>query len=137
MHPFSDGIGSPVPPRIHTLKFKAGLGAETESLYLGTETGLLRVPTSRCVRFRRKNDCVSSGDPYCGWNTKTEKCTTAPNNNPATSYWKQSPSGFQCPDKSIEVRNNSVLSNSVLILTNFAQDVSIANKHISKYFHNR
>ena len=86
------------------MKFKAGLGTETESLYLGTESGLLRVPTSRCKRFKSKAHCISSGDPYCGWNTRTQMCTAAPNNNPGTSYWEQSPNGLACPDMNINVR---------------------------------
>ena len=86
------------------MKFKAGLGTETESLYLGTENGLLRVPTSRCIRFKSKSYCLSSGDPYCGWNSRIQKCTSAPNNNLATSFWEQSPGGFKCPDTNINVR---------------------------------
>ena len=96
-------MSSPPPPAIHTMKFKAGLGPETESLYLGTENGLFRVPTSRCGRYKSKTYCISSGDPYCGWNIQTGKCTVAPNNNPTASYWEQSTNGSTCPDTNINV----------------------------------
>ena len=90
------------PPTVYTMKFKSGLGTETQSLYLGTENGLLRVPTSRCMRFKLRNQCVSSGDPYCGWNTRSQSCTVAPNHNPGAT-WEQSSSGFSCPDTNIQV----------------------------------
>ena len=89
-------------PTVYTMKFKSGLGTETQSLYLGTENGLLRVPTSRCMRFKSRNQCLSSGDPYCGWNTRSQSCTVAPNHNPGAT-WEQSSSGFSCPDTNIQV----------------------------------
>ena len=89
-------------PTVYTMKFKSGLGTETQSLYLGTEDGLLRVPTSRCMRFKSRNQCLSSGDPYCGWNSRSQSCTVAPNHNPGAT-WEQSSSGFSCPDTNVQV----------------------------------
>ena len=39
---------------------------------------------------------MSSGDPYCGWNSRTNMCSEAPNHNPRAGYWEQANNGFAC-----------------------------------------
>ena len=85
------------------MKFQAGLGLEAESLYLGTENGVLRIPNSRCERHKSRERCMSSGDPYCGWNTRTDMCSEAPNHNPRARYWEQANNGFACAVTKIPV----------------------------------
>ncbi|XP_013785348.1 semaphorin-5B-like [Limulus polyphemus] len=74
---------------------------DTSSLYVGTETELMSIPLHRCERFKDKNSCLNSMDPYCGWNRHELQCTTAPYRSPHSSFWEQSPTG--CPNKVIPV----------------------------------
>lgn len=39
-----------------------------ESLYIGTENSIVRIPAYHCARHSSKTNCLSSMDPYCGWN---------------------------------------------------------------------
>jgi semaphorin 5 len=68
---------------------------ETESLYVGTMTGLIRISAQRCHRHASKSSCLHSMDPYCGWNELTESCTPAPNGDTLAHYWIQQ--ATQCP----------------------------------------
>lgn len=63
---------------------------ETNSVYVGTETELLRIPSNHCRRHVSKESCLNAMDPYCGWNDLEDACTTAPNSNPLEKYWHQS-----------------------------------------------
>lgn len=40
----------------------------SESLYLGSENAVIRIPAYHCARHSSKTNCLSSMDPYCGWN---------------------------------------------------------------------
>lgn len=60
------------------------------SLYIGTESGLLRVPADHCERHVSRDSCLNAMDPYCGWNELDDACTTAPNSDPLVKFWKQS-----------------------------------------------
>lgn len=78
-------------PKNHTQQIKQmKILKDLNSLYLGSETAVLRIPLSRCGRFQTKRLCLASMDPYCGWHSVEQKCTTPPNNNPLNSYWEQS-----------------------------------------------
>ncbi|XP_054724810.1 semaphorin-5A-like [Uloborus diversus] len=68
---------------------------DTNSLYIGTDHAVMRVPLQRCERFKSKSECVLSMDPYCGWNDFQMACTTAPHRNPLITYWEQKP--IECP----------------------------------------
>ncbi|XP_015927012.1 semaphorin 5c [Parasteatoda tepidariorum] len=68
---------------------------DTNSIYIGTDETVIRIPMQRCERFRSKYDCMSSLDPYCGWNDYSMACATAPNRNPLTTFWEQKP--IRCP----------------------------------------
>lgn len=76
---------------IKTLKYLS----KTDSIYVGLETGVLRIPTSHCHRHKSKSACHNSMDPHCGWNELSLQCTTAPDGNPLSSHWLQSVT--QCP----------------------------------------
>lgn len=84
---------SPVehPVQIRTLQYLK----ETDSVYVGLETGVLRIPTSHCERHKTKYACHSAMDPHCGWNELLLQCTTAPDRNPLTLHWLQSVT--ECP----------------------------------------
>lgn len=66
-----------------------------ESVYVGTEDSVMRVPAQHCGRLHSRVACQNSMDPYCGWNELKEQCTTAPNHDALSGYWKQSVT--QCP----------------------------------------
>lgn len=73
----------------------------TDSLYIGTENSLIKIPSQRCHRHVSKESCLNSMDPMCGWNDLLLKCTAAPNGDPLARYWMQN--ATECP----------ILSNSV------------------------
>lgn len=63
---------------------------ETNSLYIASDTALLKIPADHCSRHPTKESCLNSMDPYCGWNERYEACSVAPDSNPLDNYWKQS-----------------------------------------------
>lgn len=71
--------------KIMSMKLKKSNGRSY--LYLGTETLVAQVPVSQCHRYINCEDCLGAKDPYCGWNTRTNLCTTMPSNN--MQYWLQ------------------------------------------------
>lgn len=62
---------------------------DTSSLYIGTDSAVLRIPLHRCEKFRTRSECLNAMDPYCGWNEYQLACTTAPNRNPLSAFWEQ------------------------------------------------
>ncbi|XP_060654439.1 semaphorin-5B isoform X1 [Drosophila nasuta] len=66
----------------------------TESLYLGTDLALTRIPAQRCSRHVSQSSCFNAMDPYCGWNELVERCT--PLDPTVQQPWLQ-PSTFSCP----------------------------------------
>ncbi|ALC44181.1 Sema-5c [Drosophila busckii] len=66
----------------------------TESLYLGTDLALTRVPAERCSRHVSQSSCFNAMDPYCGWNELLERCT--PYDPKRQQPWLQ-PAQFSCP----------------------------------------
>ncbi|XP_077595122.1 semaphorin-4G [Stigmatopora nigra] len=48
---------------IESMVLSAGLG----SVYVGSHSGVVRVPTSACQRYASCYDCVFARDPFCGW----------------------------------------------------------------------
>lgn len=61
----------------------------TDSLYVGTEHSLIKIPSQRCGRHQSKESCLNSMDPMCGWNDLQLKCSPPPNNDPLASHWYQ------------------------------------------------
>lgn len=84
------------PPRYRKMEFLRA----TESLYIATEAGVVRVPGQHCGRYRTRTTCLAAMDPYCGWNELKEACTPAPNRDPAAAHWAQRP--LACPDRSVD-----------------------------------
>ena len=68
---------------------------ETDSLYVGTESSLMRISSQHCNRHASKASCLNSMDPYCGWNELIEMCTVAPNGNTLARHWVQN--ATECP----------------------------------------
>ncbi|XP_037041378.1 semaphorin-5A [Bradysia coprophila] len=68
---------------------------ETESLYVGSDTGLMRIPAQHCNRHVSKASCLNAMDPYCGWNELQEACTAPPNGDTLARYWVQN--STTCP----------------------------------------
>ncbi|XP_030569728.1 semaphorin-5A isoform X2 [Drosophila novamexicana] len=66
----------------------------TESIYLGTDLALTRIPAQRCSRHVSQSSCLNAMDPYCGWNELVERCT--PFDPAGQQPWLQ-PAQFSCP----------------------------------------
>ncbi|XP_049530217.1 semaphorin-5A isoform X1 [Anopheles darlingi] len=77
--------------RIRTLQYVK----DTESLYVGTDLALMRIPSNHCGRHLSRSSCLNSMDPYCGWNELQEACTVAPNGDTLAKYWVQN--ATECP----------------------------------------
>ncbi|XP_043238645.1 semaphorin-5B-like [Amphibalanus amphitrite] len=71
---------------------------EEGSLYLGTDSGLVRVPVQRCDRYTSEAACLAAQDPYCGWDALRQLCSPPPSRNPDVVSWRQLVT--QCPDQS-------------------------------------
>lgn len=61
----------------------------TESLYIGTEKSIIRIPAQHCSRHLSKANCLNSMDPYCGWNDLKQACTPPPDGDPLKRFWFQ------------------------------------------------
>ncbi|XP_055944138.1 semaphorin-5B-like [Argiope bruennichi] len=62
---------------------------DTNSLYIGTEESVLRIPVQRCEKKLSRSECLSSMDPYCGWDIYKLACIAAPHRNPLSAFWHQ------------------------------------------------
>ncbi|XP_037090829.1 semaphorin-5B-like [Pollicipes pollicipes] len=82
------------PTKILTMK----LLKEEGSLYLGTDSELVRVPVQRCERYQSEDSCLGAMDPYCGWDAARGVCSRPPGRNPDVLSWRQLVT--QCPDPS-------------------------------------
>lgn len=71
--------------QIETMEFVKA----TQSLYVGTASSLIKIPSQRCRRHLSKESCLNSNDPYCGWNDLQLKCSPPPNNDPLSGHWFQ------------------------------------------------
>ena len=98
--PFS----SDFPPKYRRMQFLR----ETESLYIGSDNGVMRIPGQHCNRYKTKTTCLNAMDPYCGWNELKEACTPAPNRDPMSGYWHQNV--LKCPDRSSQLEIGNVIS---------------------------
>lgn len=68
----------------------------TESLYIGTDNSIVRIPAQHCSRHRSRANCLSAMDPYCGWNDLQQKCSAPPEGDPLKRFWFQDAN--ECPD---------------------------------------
>lgn len=68
----------------------------TESLYVGTDLALTRIPAQRCSRHVSQSSCLNAMDPYCGWNELVERCMPQPQDSSVWQHWHQAPQ-LTCP----------------------------------------
>ncbi|XP_030372393.1 semaphorin-5A [Scaptodrosophila lebanonensis] len=68
----------------------------SDSLYLGTDLALTRIPAERCSRHMSQTSCINAMDPYCGWNELVERCTPQLLDPQLHKYWKQA-AVLTCP----------------------------------------
>ncbi|KAI8036673.1 hypothetical protein M5D96_010474 [Drosophila gunungcola] len=68
----------------------------TDSLYLGTDLALTRIPAQHCSRHVSQSSCLNSMDPYCGWNELVERCMPQPQDSSVWQHWHQAPQ-ITCP----------------------------------------
>lgn len=67
------------------------------SLYIGSEKSVIRIPASRCGRHSTRVSCLNAQDPMCGWDERRERCTIIPSGSKA--HWIQEQ--LKCPDVEI------------------------------------
>ncbi|XP_022218068.2 semaphorin-5A isoform X1 [Drosophila obscura] len=67
-----------------------------DSLYLGTDLALTRIPAQRCSRHVSLSSCLNAMDPYCGWNELVERCMPQPLDSSGFQHWQQAPQ-LTCP----------------------------------------
>ncbi|XP_046600130.1 semaphorin-5B isoform X1 [Neodiprion lecontei] len=84
-------VWGPLPSSVRTLQFLK----DTQSLYVGMENGLLRIPAAQCHRHRGRQACLNSQEPYCGWNDMTQKCAAIPSHAYLDTHWSQQ--ATHCP----------------------------------------
>lgn len=77
--------------KILTMKFLK----HTESLYIGTDEAIIKIPAQHCERHGSRASCMNAMDPYCGWNDLAEKCTPPPDGETLTRFWLQN--STECP----------------------------------------
>ncbi|XP_011301281.1 semaphorin-5A isoform X2 [Fopius arisanus] len=78
-------VWGPLPSPAMSLQFLK----DSQSLYVGMETGLLRIPASQCHRHKNRGTCLNAQEPYCGWNEYLMKCDVAPMDNHLANHWQQ------------------------------------------------
>lgn len=47
---------------------------QTQSLYAGSDSGVVQSPTAFCSKYLSCADCVLARDPYCAWDPNTATC---------------------------------------------------------------
>ncbi|XP_027880673.1 semaphorin-4D isoform X3 [Xiphophorus couchianus] len=50
------------------------LSSETQSVYAGSDSGVIQSPTAFCGKYSTCDDCVLARDPYCAWDPNTAAC---------------------------------------------------------------
>ncbi|EDW72839.2 uncharacterized protein Dwil_GK17220 [Drosophila willistoni] len=68
----------------------------SDSLYLGTDLALTKIPAQRCQRHVSQSSCLNAMDPYCGWNELVERCVPQPLEATYYQHWQQAPV-LTCP----------------------------------------
>ena len=60
------------PPEITQIRL-LGTGPQAH-VYVGTTTGIYRVPTSQCGNYTDCCSCVEARDPYCAYDVAAQRC---------------------------------------------------------------
>ncbi|XP_072309302.1 semaphorin-4D isoform X2 [Eucyclogobius newberryi] len=50
------------------------LSTKTQSIYAGSDSGVVQFPTFLCGKYLSCTDCILARDPYCAWDPRTERC---------------------------------------------------------------
>ena len=70
-------------PEITQIKL-LGTGPQAH-VYVGTTTGIYRVPTSQCGNYTDCCSCVEARDPYCAYDAAAQKCVAVGANQGGSS----------------------------------------------------
>ncbi|XP_041825867.1 semaphorin-4D isoform X3 [Melanotaenia boesemani] len=57
------------------------LSPETQSLYAGSDSGVVQSPTAFCSKYSSCDDCILARDPYCAWDPKDAACVNILNSS--------------------------------------------------------
>ncbi|CAL9682076.1 unnamed protein product [Knipowitschia caucasica] len=78
------------------------LSTKTQSIYAGSDSGVVQSPTSFCGKYLSCIDCVLARDPYCSWDPQTEKCINSVENGKSWLIQDLSGNADRCPAPSPE-----------------------------------
>uniref|UniRef100_A0A8C6WKN2 Semaphorin 4D n=1 Tax=Neogobius melanostomus TaxID=47308 RepID=A0A8C6WKN2_9GOBI len=59
------------------------LSTGTQSIYAGSDSGVVQSPTFLCGKYLSCTDCIMARDPYCAWDPHTNRCV---NRNSLNNY---------------------------------------------------
>lgn len=95
--------------------------ATRENIYLMTGTNISKVPVENCRQYASCSDCLTDGDPYCGWCSLEKRCTLkgmCPNSDiPTEGRWLHGSSNQCIYITTISPTTTSVTNIEVLHLT--------------------
>lgn len=56
------------------MEFLSNGSCSEDSIYIGTTDALYKLPVADCQRYTDCWSCIEARDPYCAYNTNTNKC---------------------------------------------------------------
>ncbi|XP_059805912.1 plexin-A2-like isoform X2 [Hypanus sabinus] len=90
-----------------------GFSTDLQYLYIMSERQLSRVPVETCEQYETCSQCLSSGDPHCGWCVLHNMCTRQDKCERALEPHRFATSVGQCVKLSIYPSSISVSEHSV------------------------
>ncbi|KAM6951312.1 semaphorin-4G-like [Aplochiton taeniatus] len=88
-----------------------------QSVYVGSNSGIVQVPMSTCKRYTSCFDCIFTRDPFCGWDGR--KCVEMSSRAPRSNLTQDILKGNQGCNNSIDNvihRRRSVMSGDDVLL---------------------
>lgn len=73
------------------------LSSETQSIYVGSDSGVVQSPTFFCGKYLSCTDCILARDPYCAWHPHKNKCITTVANRASSLIQNLRGDADSCP----------------------------------------
>ncbi|XP_019402406.1 PREDICTED: plexin-A2 [Crocodylus porosus] len=95
-------------------------------LYIMSERQVSRVPVESCEQYTTCGECLSSGDPHCGWCTLHHTCSPRDSCERADEPYRFADSIAQCMSITVQPSSISVSEHSLplRLLVSYAPDLS-------------